>query len=112
MATMHAGKEALWLRNFMQEIGVAQDSPMPLYVDNQLAITLSKNPELHSWMKHIGMYYHFICDHVESSEIELLYVPTGDQIADALTKGLTKVKLDKFGSGIGLRKVTKVEATQ
>jgi hypothetical protein len=112
MAAAHAGKEALWLRNFAQEIGIAQDSPMPLYVDNQSAIALSKNPESHSRMKHIGVRYHFIRDHVESGEIELLYVPTGNQIADVLTKGLTKIKLDKFVSGMGLRKVAKVEAVQ
>jgi hypothetical protein len=104
-------KRGIVAQKFHTRNRVAQALPMPLYVDNQSAIALSKNPELHSWMKHIGVCYHFICNHVKSGEIELLYVPTGNQIT-VLTKGLTKVKLDKFVSRMGLRKVMKVEAVQ
>jgi hypothetical protein len=61
-------------------------------------------------MKHIGVRYHFIRDHVEAREIELLYVPTGDQLADALTKGLVRVKLEKLLARMGLKKLAVAKA--
>ncbi|KIJ41161.1 hypothetical protein M422DRAFT_172542 [Sphaerobolus stellatus SS14] len=105
MAATHAAKEALWLRMFMRELGFEQDSPTPLYVDNQSAITLVKNSEFHSRTKHINVRYHFIRENVEDEQIELVYIPTEDQVADALTKGLSKVKLDKFIDRMGLKRI-------
>jgi hypothetical protein len=40
---------------------------------------------------------------IENREIELEYVPTGEQVADALTKGLNREKLGSFLAKIGLR---------
>jgi hypothetical protein len=105
MAAAHAGKEALWFRNFMKELGFDQNSPTPLYVDNQSAIAIAKNPESHSRMKHIDLRYHFIQERVKDGSLELLYIPTGDQLADALTKALPNVKLNELRDRMGLRKV-------
>jgi hypothetical protein len=38
--------------------------------------------------KHIAIHYHFIQEKVDTSEIELKYVPTNAQIADVLIKPL------------------------
>jgi hypothetical protein len=64
-----------------------------LLCDNQSAINMSFNPIHHSRAKHIEIDQHFIRKKVEDKEIEPVYVPTEEQVADILTKGLTK---DRF----------------
>ena len=103
MAGTHAAKEVAWLRTFLSEIGHTQDSPTSLYIDNQSAIALAKNPEFHNRTKHIAVHYHFICEKIKDGELAPIYVPTGEQTADILTKGLPKVKFVDFVRQMGLR---------
>ena len=51
------------------------------------------------------MQYHFVCEHVLSSEVELQYVPTHQQLADTFTKPLELDKLQHFSSMLGLQNV-------
>ncbi|GBE88168.1 Retrovirus-related Pol polyprotein from transposon TNT 1-94 [Sparassis crispa] len=102
MAGAHGTKEAVWLRAFLSEIGQVQKGPTPLLIDNQSAIALSKNAAFHERTKHIAVRYHFIREKYDSGEIEPEYVPTGNQVADVLTKGLPREKHEKFSAGMGL----------
>jgi hypothetical protein len=61
------------------------------------------NPEFHNRTKHINVRYHFLRQKVESKEILLAYLPTDNQIADALTKVLSRVKHKCFLKEMGLR---------
>jgi len=64
-----------------------------LYVDNQSAIKLSKNPELHKRTKHIDIRYHFLREKYESGEISIAYIPFEIQKADILTKALSRFRM-------------------
>ena len=72
-------------------------SPMQLlptlFSDNLCAINLSANYVFHSRMKHLAIDYHFIRDVVQLSELRVVYVSIGDQLADALTKPLSQSHL-------------------
>ena len=57
-------------------------------MDNHLAITIAQNPKFHDRTKHIEVCYYFLRQKVESEELDLKYVPTGEQVANALTKSL------------------------
>ena len=103
MAGAHAAKEAAWIRIFLSEIGEAQSSPTHLMMDNQSAMALAKNPEFHSRTKHIDVHYHFLREKIAEEDLALDFIPTGEQIADVLTKGLPKQKFEVFVSGMGLR---------
>jgi hypothetical protein len=52
------------------------------------AISVAKNPVLHSRTKHIEVRYHFLRDNVEKENIDPIHVPTKKQLADILTKPL------------------------
>ena len=63
-----------------------------VYCDNQSCIKLSENPIFHDRSKHIDIRCHFIRDCVQHGVVQLQYVPTGDQVADIITKALGRAK--------------------
>ena len=65
--------------------------PMTLLCNSMSAIYLAKNPIYHKITKHIDVQYHFIREKVEG-EVALSKIATADQLADALTKPLDKIK--------------------
>jgi len=80
----HAAKEAVWLRTLLSEFGELQEALMTLLIDNQSAIAIAKNPAYHAHTKHIDVWYHFLREKYASGELELQYIPTGEQLADVL----------------------------
>ncbi|CAH2086634.1 unnamed protein product [Euphydryas editha] len=82
--------EGCWIRNLLKEIGVDCKS-FNINIDNQSAIHVAKNPEYHKRLKHIDIKYHFVRQQVEDKIVCLKYVPSGDQLADICTKGLSRV---------------------
>ena len=77
------------MRNQLQDYGLRY-SKIPIYCDNQSAITMTGNPVQHSMTKHISIRYHFIREHVEKGTIELHFVTTDQQLADIFTKPLSE----------------------
>ena len=61
---------------------------VPIFVDNMSAISIAKNPVLHSRTKHIDIRFHFLRDNHERGHIDLIHVPSKRQTADILTKPL------------------------
>ena len=96
MASALATREAVYLRQFLIEIGFRPPGPIPLLIDNQSAIALARNPEFHARTKHIEVRHHYVREKIEDGVVDLQYCPTGDQIADIFTKALPIVKHSKF----------------
>ena len=113
MALTQAAKEAIWVSRFlaeMQNVSVDTESISPglapkvcIYGDNQSSIALARNPGFHARTKHIAIQEHYVREKVASGEIELEYLHTGDMIADCLTKNLSREKVERFRSAMGLR---------
>ena len=107
MALTQASKEGIWVRRFMDEIskvsgGDTSNSPITIFGDNQGSMALAKNPEFHSRTKHISIQQHFIREKVENEEVRLEYLPTGDMVADLLTKALPREKVERFRRDMGI----------
>jgi len=102
IAGAHTTKEVVWLRRLLAELGLPNNDPTILHMDNQSTMAIAKNPQFHDWTKYIEVQHHFLCCKVKDREIGLEYVPTGDQVADALTKGLNQEKHNKFIREMGL----------
>jgi len=103
VAATHGGKEALWLRSLILEVFGDITSPTTLFSDNQAAIALTRDHQYHPRTKHIDVRYHWICWVVEKGSIRLVYCPTDDMVADALTKALPSAKVKHFATSLGLR---------
>ena len=76
--------------------------PIHLLLANQSAIHLTENPKFHNRTKHIDVKYHFIRDCYGEGIITLSYIPTGDMLADGLTKPLPLATHRKHTPLIGL----------
>lgn len=77
---------------------------MTLYMDNQSAIRLIKNPEFHKRSKHIDVRYHFIRDKYEEKCFDLEYIDTNNMLADIFTKALPAPKFNGFVGQLGIKK--------
>lgn len=92
IACAEAAKEAMWIRNFINDLripGVYIDT-VPLYIDNNAALKLTRNPEFHSRAKHIDVKHNFIREKVEEGLIDTQRVNTKDNLADVFTKALPR----------------------
>jgi hypothetical protein len=77
-------------RNILSEFGFPLTLPSTLYVDNKSGISVAKNPEHHGHMKHLDLRFYWLREAVEEGMIDPIYVPTEQQLADILTKAVTK----------------------
>ena len=97
-----ASQEAVWIRKLLLEIGFAVDGATTLYEDNNGAIDLSRNPKYHNRTKHIDISYHFTRERVTSGELNIIYCPTENMLADIMTKGLGRPKFEQFRKMLGV----------
>jgi hypothetical protein len=70
--------------------------------DNQSCIKMTENPVFHDRSKHIEIRYHFICDMVQRGALKLQYISTDEQVADVMTKPLSRVKFEHFRDKLGI----------
>jgi len=82
-------------------MGWFDKGPLKLLCDNLSASSIAKNPINHKRTKHIDVRYHFIRDKVNKNEIIVEYVNTQNNVADILTKGLSKQKHCGFLKSLG-----------
>jgi hypothetical protein len=75
---------------------------VPLQCDSTSAISVAKNPVLHSKTKHIEVRYHFLRDNIEKGKIALIHVPTHNQL---VTKPLYQATFTRLRGGGGERGV-------
>lgn len=73
-----------------------------IYCNNQEEVALAKNLESHVHSKHINIQWHYQREKVANGFVTLKYVPISEQIADGLTKPLTKKKLLIFRKALEL----------
>lgn len=92
MAATEAGKEAIWLKGMVEQLGFEQNS-MLVHCDSQSAIYLAKNHVYHSRTKHIDIRYHKIREWISNGKISLMKIHTKENAADMLTKPIPR---DKF----------------
>ncbi|KAK1686752.1 hypothetical protein QYE76_047600 [Lolium multiflorum] len=84
----NAVAEVSWLRQLLVELSCPVAKATLVYCDNVSAVYLSANPVHHRRTKHIELDIHFVREQVALGHIRVLHVPTSQQFADIMTKGL------------------------
>jgi hypothetical protein len=88
MAASEAGRELVWLRTLLRELGLGSPLPTPLLCDNSAAVILCGDQAFHNRVKHIDVKYHWIREQVENGELLVGRIPSSGNLADVLTKAL------------------------
>ena len=65
-----------------------------ILVDNLGAKDLSENPTYYERTKHIDIAFYFVKQTIELGITKVIYIPNKLQVANPLTKGVLKLKLD------------------
>ncbi|MBW0490880.1 hypothetical protein O181_030595 [Austropuccinia psidii MF-1] len=89
-------KEVEWLMQLLKEINLNGGNPTPqLFNDNKGAINLALSNANHNGLKtkNMDIKYHYICDLIKNSVINLDDVSTKLMGADFLTKSFVKAIL-------------------
>ena len=73
------------MRQTLEQLG--ENPEIQVFQDNQSAIKLINNGGSTSLRtRHIKVRYFFLKEYIENGYVKLVYLPTGDMIADVLTK--------------------------
>jgi hypothetical protein len=90
------------MKQTLTDIQVEYDEPILIYCDNTSAISISKNPMMHSKMNHIPTKYQFLREHVTEKNIKVEYVGTKEQVADIFTKPLPQEAFEYLHQRLGV----------
>ena len=104
ISAVAAAQEIIWLRNLFKEIGYEIKGASTLYLDNQSAIAVSRNPEHHGRMKHLDLRFYWLRDVCKAGLIDVKYLPTRQMSADILTKTLARPTVVEMCGLLGLRR--------
>ena len=90
------------MKQTLIDIQVEYDDTIPIYCDNTSAISISKNPMMHSKTKHIPIRYHFLQELATEKNIIFEYVGTKEQVEDIFTKPLPRDAFEYLRQRLGV----------
>ena len=102
-------KTAIWANRWIAEAGYPSNSPITILGDNNGSLSLAKNPDQHARTKHIDVQYHFVREKVEEGLVKVAYINTKAQLADIMTKPLTKQTFEAMRLSLGLRPIISMD---
>ncbi|XP_050147277.1 secreted RxLR effector protein 161-like [Malus sylvestris] len=76
-AIAHYTADIFWIRSLLRDMHQFLPPPSYLHCDNLSALAICSNPD-----------YHFVREKVQKGDMRVQYLPTKEQVADVLTKGL------------------------
>lgn len=94
--------EAVWVQSLLKELRVPQPRAPVLWCENLGATYLTANPVFHARTKHIEVDFHFVREKVAMGALEVRFVSSADQVADAFTKPVTKQMLEQLRHNLNL----------
>ena len=80
---------ALESRRLLIALGENKKATRVLQDNNSVLALIKRGKPISQRTKHISMRYFSVCEHIKNKEIEVVWCPTGDMLADILTKQLT-----------------------
>ncbi|KAL0385037.1 UNVERIFIED_CONTAM: Retrovirus-related Pol polyprotein from transposon TNT 1-94 [Sesamum radiatum] len=98
------GQEAEWLRNLVGDVPLWGSSvPVSLHCDSQAAIGIAKNYAYNGKRRHIRIRHGAVKELLKGGIISLEYVRSERNLADPLTKGLTRRIILETSRAMGLK---------
>ncbi len=88
--------ELHWVCHLLSELGVSLNRSPSIWCDNSSAVFLAVNPVFHARTRHVEVDFHFVRDHVRRKFVSVNSISAADQLADILTKPLSKELFFRF----------------
>lgn len=86
----------------LRDLGCTVETPVRYLEDNQSTIRIAEDSKGFGRLKHVDVKFYFLKDLVQQKQIVLEYVPSTEQQADMMTKGLPVAAFRSNCSAIGL----------
>lgn len=102
IAINEASREAMFLRQLLEQLGRPCDGATQIFGDNNGALALAKDPVFHSRSKHIKVRYHFVRELIDDGEVDCRRVNTRDNASDVFTKPLCRLTFAQFRDALGI----------
>jgi len=109
LALAQAAKEALFASRLLRELGVTlEDSSVKLWCDNTQTLRLlhKQLATLQTRLRHVDIHNHWLREAIQDGRITAEYKPTGEMLADGLTKALGKEAFERFRDQMGIVDIT------
>ena len=103
IALHNAAHEVVFLRQLLEGLHLLPSGATHLLCDNDAASRLSEDHVWHSHTKHIRVKYHYTRELVLAGEVSVLRVGSKDNVADILTKPLSRVDFQRLCHYLGVR---------
>ena len=96
------------MKEFISDLGVipSASGPLKIFYGNTGAIALAKESRFHKRTKHIKGRFNSIREKVQDGDIEICKVHTDLNVADSLTKPLSRAKHDQHQDSMGVTIIT------
>jgi transposase InsO family protein len=95
-----AGKQCMFLRQLLQDLGFPPNGPTTIYEDSTTCVALVNNTAPHGKSRHVRRHHHFVRDLELEGIIRTVDIHTNQQLADGLTKCLQGPKLRSHSARI------------
>ncbi|KAL0457679.1 UNVERIFIED_CONTAM: hypothetical protein Slati_0395100 [Sesamum latifolium] len=84
IAGSEAAKEAVWIKNYIQELGVVPSiaAPVVIFCDNNGTIAQEKEPRSHHRSKHILRRYYLLREMVSKGDVRMDRVSSAENTVD------------------------------
>lgn len=102
MAMSSAIQEAVWIKQLAGELDSNLRKPITLYCDNQSALRLAELDAYRPRTKHIDIRFHFVREMVLNHKVKIEFIASERNVADSLTKPVTKDKFNFCANEMGL----------
>lgn len=101
IALATAVSELLWVRQLLMDLDITIDIAIPVHEDNQAVIHALSRWDVKR-LKHVDVKYNFIKDLYQKKIIDVNYIPSSDQKADIMTKGLPFDSFSRHRLNLGM----------
>lgn len=95
-------KRLVFLNNILKFIA-PNPTPAKLFMDNEGAISIAHGVGRTKRSKHIEVKHFYMRELIKNNKLTLHSINTHDNVADAMTKSLGKIKFRKFRESLGIK---------
>ncbi|KAL0329353.1 UNVERIFIED_CONTAM: Retrovirus-related Pol polyprotein from transposon TNT 1-94 [Sesamum radiatum] len=108
IAASEAAKEAVWMKNYIQELGVVPSIAESgvIFCDSNGAIAQAKELRSYHQSKHILRRYHLLREMMGRDDVQMDRVSSAENTADPLTKPVSQITHPQHLGKIGLRQMS------